>query len=34
MTQRVIAVSLGLTYVLVMGAWCFALVRMVAWLSG
>ena len=34
MTQRLIDVSLGLASILITGAWCFALVKMVAWLSG
>ena len=33
MGKRAVAVSLGLTYCVVTIAWCFALVKMVAWLS-
>src|SRR3954471_10737668 len=31
--KRTVAVSLGITYCVVTVAWCFALVKMVGWLS-
>jgi len=33
MAKHTIAASLGLTYCVVTVAWCFALVKMVGWLS-